>query len=144
MKRLSELMAEDLKREPVWEYHAVDGDDDALVSPSSKRELTEADEVVHIARTTFWLADGSGHVGFCSPQDDSGLDYVQPVITAVRGQVSLWFDRPADVNTLRLISERLSAVLGKIFPIHYECDVLVDGRRIHGLVPFPVVVPSAV
>lgn len=35
---------------------------------------------------------GQKLMGFCSPQDPSGIDYTQPVILAEKGQVALWRD----------------------------------------------------
>jgi hypothetical protein len=133
MKRLSELKPHDLETVAVWRYEG-EGDDAAVVRATEKAELSESDRESFIARTQFVLADGTQHIGFCSPSDDSGLDYIQPVIVTVDGPVFFWFDAPPTAEFLAAQFARLGVDHGDIFPVHFRCTVPVDGRLISGVV----------
>ena len=121
-KLLIEMTAEDFEQSKVWEYHG-DSDVTAKVEPSSKGELAEDDGNVYLASTEFRLADGTILRGFTSPTDDSGLDYLQPVIFHAGRQLSLWSDG---------CSQDFARELGKsvrdVYPIYWKSDVLVDGE----------------
>ena len=78
-KLLSEATAEDFEHSKVW-FYIGESDDIATIEVSSKQELSEDDGNVYLASTEFHLADGTVLKGFSSPTDDSGLDYVQPVV----------------------------------------------------------------
>jgi hypothetical protein len=129
MKRLAELRSEDFEVHPVWGYYGTEGteDTDAVVEPRAVVEVTEADPTVLLAATEFHLADGTAAAGFCSPADDSGLDYVQPVIFIADRQVPLW--RPGLGGD---VAARICLDLGRpasdVFPIAWRCLVPVDGE----------------
>jgi hypothetical protein len=133
MKRLTELKPHDLEAVAVWRYEG-EGDDTALVRATERLELSERDSATFIARTQFVLADGSQHIGFCSPSDDSGIDYVQPVIVTPEGPVFFWFEEPPTAEFLQAQFARLGVDHGEIFPVHYRCTVPLDGRLISGVV----------
>ena len=63
-------------------------------SPFGLIYLQHPDREAYIARTRFVLADGSEWWGYCSPTDDSGLDYIQPVILTPGGPVRFWYEEP--------------------------------------------------
>ena len=75
-----------------------------------------------------------GCLGFCSPTDDSGLGYVQPVIVTARGHISLWFDEPPPRATIADQWSRLGVIEVDIFPVKYECLIPVDGRTVRGTI----------
>ena len=134
MKPLRSLTAEDLRTTPVWK--SLGGsDEEALVEPTSLATLSEAEQETFLALTEFVLGNGQRHIGFCSPVDDSGLDYVQPVIVTRQGQVSLWFDEPPAHGVIAEQWSRLGIAEGEVFPIKYECLVPVDGRTVTGTIP---------
>src|SRR5262249_34363785 len=81
VKRLTDLTIGDLTAPPVWRYEGGSGAE-AIVSPSGRTSLSEEDDEVFLAATEFHLADSTRHLGFCFPADDSGIDYLQPVIVA--------------------------------------------------------------
>ena len=131
MKRLSELTIEDLRGAPVWRYEEGSGAA-AMVSPAKRTALSQSDDEIYLAATNFELFDGTGHVGFCFPADDSGLDYLQPAIVTGSGQVNFWFDAPVSDKEL----ERQWRLLGKseaeILPATFRCLIPVDGRTVTG------------
>jgi len=131
VKRLSELTIEDLRGAPVWRYEGGSGAA-AMVSPAKRATLSQSDDEIYLAATNFELFDGTGHVGFCFPADDSGLDYLQPAIVTGSGQVNFWFDAPVSDKEL----ERQWRLLGKseaeILPATFRCLIPVDGRTVTG------------
>ena len=135
MKELQELTVEDLKRHRVWHYYSTrDGDAGAKVEPSVVETLSEDDERVFLVATRFRFSDGSEQLGFCSPQDDSGLGYLQPVIVADDGHVPLWFGRPVPHEEQDAWWRRLHKLSPAGFPIVFECLVPVDGAFRRGVV----------
>src|SRR6266496_2478958 len=133
MKPLRALTAEDLRTTPVW--RSLGGsDEEALVEPTSRATLTETERETFLALTEFVLCNGQKHIGFCSPVDDSGLDYVQPVIVTNQGQISFWFDEPPAHGVIAEQWARLGLAEGDVFPIKYECLVPVDGRTVRGTI----------
>lgn len=129
MKRLRELTTEDLIHCPIWRFEG-ESDDSASIFPVAAFE--NLDREGYIARTRFVLADGSEWWGYCSPQDDSGLDYIQPVILTGAGPVRFWYDKsppqPEPARACRLLGKRLE----QVFPIRFECVVPVEGRQVAG------------
>ena len=130
MKRLRDLTPTDLERAPVWRYEG-EIDDTAVIHATARRELSKSERHVFIARTQFTLADGTHHVGFCSPADESGLETIQPTIITAAGPVFFWFDEPPTLEFLKEQWRRLGADECNIFPVHFRCTVPVDGKYIY-------------
>ena len=130
---MHDLRPADLDRVPVWRYEG-DDDDSAVVHATARAQLSESDHELFIARTQFALANGAQHTGFCSPTDDSGLDYLQPVIVTESGPVYFWFDEPPTAESLRAQWHRLGVATESIFPVHFRCTVPVDGRYVTGII----------
>jgi len=133
MKRLRDLTPADLERVAVWHYDGA-WDDVAEVRATDRAELQASADGVYIARTQFSLANGAQFLGFCSPTDDSGLDYLQPVILTSEGPVFFFFEQPASQETLNEQWRRLGAGHEQIFPVHYRCLVPVDGTFVTGVI----------
>src|SRR5207248_4125604 len=72
------------------------------------------------------------HLGFCFPADDSGIDYLQPVIIAGSVHVSFWFDGAPGRETLETQWRALGRQPAQIFPVGFRCLVPVDGRTVSG------------
>jgi len=133
VKRLVDLTVEDLKANPVWRYEGGSGSQ-AMVAPSKRVTLSQSDDEIYLAATDFELFDSTAHVGFCFPADDSGIDYLQPVIVSPSGHVNFWFDGPAMPATLSNQWKALGKLPHEIFPVTYRCLVPVDGRTVSGRV----------
>jgi hypothetical protein len=131
VKRLAKLSVEDLLASPVWRYEGGSGAD-ATIAPSKRVSLSLTDDEIFLAATEFELFDSSRHFGFCFPADDSGIDYIQPVILSPSGHVSFWFDGPAAPELLSSQWRALGKEPREIFPVAFRCLVPVDGRTVSG------------
>ena len=131
MKRLVELTVQDLADQPVWRYEGGTGSD-ALVAPAPRHPLSQADDEVFLAATEFVLSDSTRHLGFCFPADDTGIDYLQPVIVSDSGHVAFWFDAPASPEALARQWKAFGKKPEDIFPVTFRCLVEVDGRTVTG------------
>jgi hypothetical protein len=91
-KRLIDLTQKDLLDNNVWEHWS----DNLIeyVRPSNNLSLSETSVNGHIVLTTFLLNNKKSLFGFCSPQDPSGLDYIQPVVLTSNGQVHFYKETP--------------------------------------------------
>ena len=125
-KEISELTASDLSETPVWEFS--ENGSRGLVRPTTLRELSEYYEgPVYVVATTFLLNNGQRRNGYCSPAENSGLDYTQPVIFTPDGQVPLWNEElPSDVH-MKQLAERLDVSPSEVFPITLTSLVPVEG-----------------
>ena len=131
VKRLDDLNVEDLKASPVWRYEGGSGAH-ATVAPTKRLSLSQNDDEIFLAATEFELFDSSRHFGFCFPADDSGIDYLQPVILSPSCHVNFWFDGPAAPEVLSNQWKALGKEPREIFPVAYRCLVPVDGRTVNG------------
>jgi hypothetical protein len=132
VKRLVELTLEDLVAHPVWRYEGGSGAAAAVV-PSRRKTLSTLDDEIFLAATDFDLFDASGHLGFCFPGDDSGIDYLQPVIILEGwGHVNFWFENPVLPAVLTGQWNALGKEPSQIFPVAFRCRVPVDGRAVSG------------
>lgn len=135
MKPLAALTVADVREHLVWRCHGSEaGDSLATVEPVDGVSLREDDAEVYIAATRFVLGDGSEHVGYCSPQDASGLDYVQPVVLTERGPNPLWFENPLSARAESDWWDRFGRPRSDVFPVSWECLVPVDGTVVRGVV----------
>ena len=136
MKRLAELTEEDLLACPVWEYHGLN-DRTASVSPAPGAVLSEevpdaSRQQVYVALTEFTFANGEVNLGYCSPVDPSGLDYIQPVILIKGAHIRLYDE---DSDGLPEDWRHLGLDSSEVFPLSWRCRVPVDGETVHGTVP---------
>jgi hypothetical protein len=131
VKPLAELTIEDLESSPVWRYEGGSGPD-ALVAPTTRSSLSREDDEIFLAATDFELFDSTRCFGFCFPADDSGLDYIQPVIVSPSRHISFWFDGPASPEALEAQWRALGKRCEDIFPVAFRCLVPVDGRTVSG------------
>jgi hypothetical protein len=130
MKPFTELTADDFVAYRTWR-HLGGADATAIVEPQLFSEISEDDAAVYLAATDFTFSDGTASAGFCSPADDSGLDYVQPVIFGPHGQVPLW--RPElGAAASKIIARELGKTVTQVFPLAWHSKVLVDGEVRNG------------
>ena len=128
--KLLELKIEDLQKNPFWSYNGKN-DNDALIKPILINQIEN--DVTYIAKTNFKLMDGTILLGYCSPEDDSGLDYTQPTIIYENKHINL-FEIESNTNYKRILSEILNKNSEKIFPIMIEC--LIKERGINYSIKF--------
>jgi hypothetical protein len=133
MKRLHDLTPADLERAAVWRYEG-ESDDVAHVCATARTQLTASDRDLFIARTQFTLANGSHHIGFCTPDTRGKLDDLQPVIVTADGPVYFHFDAPPSQETLDAQWLRLGEGHAQIFPVHFRCTVPLDGTYVTGTI----------
>ena len=134
MKRLHALTPADLEQVAVWHY-VGENDDVATVRATARETLAEHDTDTFLARTQFHLANGVQHIGFCSPAgDETALDVVQPVIVTSEGLVFFHFEEPPSQETLDAQWRRLGVGREQIFPVHFRCNVPVDGVYVTGVI----------
>ena len=133
MKRLHDLTPADLERAAVWRYEG-ESDDVAHVRATARTELTNANADLFIARTQFTLANGSHHIGFCTPDAGGSLEDLQPVIVTADGPVYFHFDAPPSQETLDAQWLRLGVGREQIFPVHFRCTVSLDGEYVTGTI----------
>jgi hypothetical protein len=131
VKRLVDLTMEDLAAHPVWRYEGGQGAE-ALGAPVDRRALSQSDDEIFLAATSYELFDATEHGGFCFPADGTDIDYLQPVILTPAGQVAFWFEGPAAPETLDRQWKALGRTPERIFPVSFRCLVPVDGRTVGG------------
>jgi hypothetical protein len=132
MKPFTELTASDFATCPTWR-HCGGADAAASVEPQALSAVRGHDSTIWLGATDFEFADGTRSTGFCSPEDSSGLDYVQPVIFGPNGQVPLW--RPGlGAAASSAIAQDLGKTVTQAFPLAWRCSVPVDGEMRNGTV----------
>jgi hypothetical protein len=130
MKRLDSLIKFDLIKKPVWE-HWYDQDIE-YVKQSDLNELTETDNKGHIVLTGFLLNNGIQLIGFCSPQDTSGIDYIQQVIFSNKGQFNIYKDAGWTSEQKEEEMKKLDLDWKDIFPLVYKTQIRCDGAFYEG------------
>ena len=131
MKKIETLSIKEIEDIPVWEHWTAENGIE-YIAPSTRKEIFEREADLenkgYIVRTHFFLKDMTQHVGFCSPQDSSGIDYIQPVIITERGHVPFYHERPISYSKRLIYLKRLGKAEKQVFPITYKTDVLCDGN----------------
>lgn len=97
--------------------------------PAPGHSNLEDDGTAYLVRSRFQLADGSVHFGFCSPCDDSGLDYVQPVLICPEGHIRFWHDFFPGPSEPEETCRKLRRPLSDILPTLCEALIPCEGRR---------------
>lgn len=120
-KRLIDLNEKDLIDYPIWK-HRMENDIE-MVCKSSDKEITEGTTDGHIVLTEFILNNGTKLNGFCSPQDTSGLDYVQPVLFTQNGQVNLCRNNCWDNKAEQIALKQIGLTKHQVFPIMFKTKI---------------------
>ena len=129
MKKLNQLTNKDLQLYPIWLYQGK-SDEIAIVKPCSKFENPNRE--IYIARTRYTLNDGTVLYGYCSPTDDSGLDYIQPVIIHSNQHIKFWYDEKPKEEELESTCELIGKQPSEVFPIKFECLVSFEEHFVSG------------
>jgi hypothetical protein len=125
---------EDLINFPVWRHWAEGGDEKAI--PENIREISEStiNESTYIVLTEFTLNNNVKYMSFCSPQDFSGLDYVQPVLLTDEFQITFF---KYGIWTKEEVNEQLDKLQLKreeVFPLSFETKISCDGQFLRGII----------
>ena len=87
-KPIEMLTAGDLQRTPVWELR-YEGDVE-MVRPTRRKSVTDDTRHGFIVLTRFVYPGGAVAFGYSSPQDPSGMDYIQPTVITETGHWNLF------------------------------------------------------
>ncbi|MBI5914767.1 MAG: hypothetical protein HY842_05275 [Bacteroidetes bacterium] len=131
-KRLTALTQDDLLDKRVWEHWYEDNTE--YVKQSDKEEIFEDSDIGHIVLTDFMLNNQTKHLGYCSPQDPSGIDYIQPTIFTDNGQVEFYNDIGWTSDNKRKALEKLRLDWQDVFPIVYKTRIKCDGEFYSGII----------
>ena len=131
-KPLINLTLEDLTKHPCWKYFMSYNIEFAL--PVDKEEISETESDNYIVLTEFILHDKTKYFGFSSPQDTSGLDYIQPVIITSSGHLPLYFDILENINLSDLTGKIINKSIDKIFPLSFITRIKCDKKYYEGRV----------
>jgi hypothetical protein len=123
--RLRDLTIADLTQTPLWRHEGGD-DETAEVFPAAG--FADVDQLGYIAATKCITADGTEFLGFCSPQDPSGMDYIRPVIVTAHGHVRLWCDSPVADHEIDAMLAPIAKKREQVFPLKCNCLVPFEGE----------------
>ena len=84
--------------------------------------------------TDFTLSNKTKYLGFCSPQDPSGLDYIQPVMFTNMGQVKIYKDISWTNHEKNEALKMIGFNSSDIFPITYKTRIKSDGQFFQGTI----------
>jgi hypothetical protein len=132
IKPLSELTIKDILESSVWEYWLEN--ETEFVKATNKTEISELDSKRYIVLTDFELQNKLKYLGFCSPMDTSGLDYIQPVIISEKGQINFWMDFGWNIKQKEIELAKLGLNQKMAFPIIYKSRIAVDGLFYEGII----------
>jgi hypothetical protein len=130
-KRLIDLSKADLLENQVWEYWMADNIE--YVSASDKTELNEGSNITHIVLTDFFFNNKTKHIGFCSPNDSGGLEYIQPVVLFDKGQVEFYKESDWTESEKNKALVKLGLAWGDVFPVLYKSRVKFDRKILAGV-----------
>jgi hypothetical protein len=135
-KQVYELTVQDFQDHPIWEFCpeevGANGQDEATVRPTEKRELSGelAGSCVVAANVKF--ADGSSGAGYLYNNDEARIGFVQPNLFVGNAQINFWL---GSLKFLPNAPQRIPnhyKTIGKgkeaIFPLTFESAASVDGR----------------
>jgi hypothetical protein len=134
-KQLSDLVASDLERYPIWEF-AIDeegeeGRDEETVKPRPELEIADPAEGIFIVRAEFTAADGTRFDGFVSPHEENHIGYLQPTILTEEGRVPFWFGVvPPGTPELDASYRQLGKTAAQLFPLRYRALVEHAGTEL--------------
>ncbi len=131
-KLLHTLTPADLEKYPCWIHSVIE--DKEYATPVDKPEISGKDNDHYIVRTEFILKDHSSFLGFCFPQDHSGIDYIQPTIVTEQGHLPFYYE--SLVNTH--LAQTTRTVTGKntdeLFPVKFMTHIKCDGSYYEGVI----------
>jgi len=133
---LNQLTLEQLKQKPIWLYESeyINSEFVENIYSTDLSEITEETGIQtkpYIVYSIFTDAQGNNYEGYCSPEDPSGLDYIQPVIIFKNRHLSFYPDRPLSTSERKLFLNEFNTSEFNFFPIRCIPQVKVDGIMIY-------------
>ena len=123
---INQIRKEDILNQPVWKFWYEEGCEKVI--PFEGAEINRSFLDSFIVLTEFTINNGTKWIGFCSPQDPSGLDYIQPVITIDSGQIFFYKDMPWTEQEKEIELLKLGYSYSEIFPISFRTKVKCDNQ----------------
>jgi len=141
-KPVDDLTLGDLESCPIWEFTLREkavGPNEGSVWPRTDlaRHDTSVGTGVFAVRTKFALADGTQHVGYCTPISsgvprDHLLGYLAPAIVTATGHVPFWFS--VDERPQPDVVEQYYGILDRdpedVFPVSFDVDMPIASSEI--------------
>lgn len=145
LRQFAALQPRDFTRCPVWiGCHLIDVDepwyedtDEETFRPWVGRLPVSIEDGTLLVRTTFTLADGTRHLGFCSPvrwRDRKQLGALQPHLAVGSRFIGFW---GGAVGPLASDVEALRHAIGcpdRAFPIRFAADRDLTQGRARGVI----------
>ena len=125
MIKLEDLQEEQILENHVWKHQIVENIE--YIQKSNTTEISENSEESYIVLTHFHFKNGQKYNGYCSPQDTSGIDYIQPVLFTDKGQFAFYKEDWSEKEMIEFLSF-LELSISEIFPIQYETKIMCDGK----------------
>jgi hypothetical protein len=129
MIKLEDLKEDDLLENHVWKYFMVENIE--YIQKTNRTEIFENSEDSYIVLTEFHFKNGKKYNGYCSPQDTSGIDYIQPVVFTEKGQFTFYKEDWSEKEKTEALSF-LELNFTEIFPVQYETKIMCDGKFYNG------------
>ena len=126
-KPLAELTVDDLEAHMVWRLG--DRDEVEMAEPVEAEEIAADPDDLLIARTRFRLANGRTLIGFTSPGDWGGADFVPPVIIHEGRHLPLADDAFQPTDSWLALAPSPE----QVFPVTATPDVRVGGKSVSRL-----------
>ena len=126
---INEITISQLQTTPIWVFETRDNSD-ILIEPSNRTEINEGvtnPPESYIVYSSFVAADGQEFLGFCSPEDPSGLDYVQPVIIHEGKYLEMFPNRSLAAVEQKAFLDALETTAEKLFPLKCLPVAKIDG-----------------
>lgn len=129
-KLLKDLTPDDLLTHKVWKHWYEN--EIELVAPTDLEEIPMNSDQGYIVLTEFTLNNKRKFLGFCSPGDSSGLDYIQPVLFTDKDQVELYKENGWTEIDKSNAFEKIGFASVDVFPIVYISKVKCGNQYYQG------------
>jgi hypothetical protein len=131
---LSNITLDQLKMNPIWKYESKHENSELIeniFSTDLNEIIDEENNTSYIVYTIFIDSNGNKYEGFCSPEDSSGIDYVQPVIIHNNKHLYFWPNRTLNLTEKELFIHVLNESTYNPFPIKCLPQIKVNNRIIN-------------
>ncbi len=122
---LEDITVDEITSIPIWECWTEEKKE--FIKPSDKKEVFDGLPESHIVLTYFKLKNKTKFTGFCSPQDPSGMDYIQPTIITKEGQINFFQKNEFSLYEKSSLLKKLQFKVEEVFPIEYTTQIKSNG-----------------